>query len=532
MLQLLGLLGQLLIDTSFSWIRMFIALFFSILISLAVGIYAARSERSGRVIVPILDILQTLPILAFFPFVIYIVVATLPGYIGINAAVIFLIITSMIWNISFGVYESIRTLPVQLTEVARLYHLTGWQKLTKVLIPASMPRVVEQSVLSWSIGLFYLVTSEIFSTGSAQYAVKYGIGVELTKLAFSGNLAYYAIGLAVFVLFVIATRFLFFMPFSRRVNRFNDYRKRPGEPGRGTVMMQRFGGAIARLDPRAAMAQRLHALRQRPEQISTASARRAPSPTAQVRPTPHTKRKYWIVAALAIAALAALLYFPEAGAYELRVLASLAESFVRVWVAFAAVLAVAVPLSIYIVFMSKHGNSYLTLFQIVASIPATILLPVIALALANVAFHGELVAFVVYFLSGIWYVVFSVVASTRTLPKYVFEVKSLFRVKGRTALSKIYLKAITPGLITGGITAIAAEWNASIVAEYFTTSAIGNGALVSSVHIGIGKLLDLSLSSGNLTLMFIGLVNLTVMIIVLNTFLWKRLYRNISKVYG
>ncbi|MEM3291095.1 MAG: ABC transporter permease subunit, partial [Candidatus Micrarchaeaceae archaeon] len=213
-----SLLANLLVDTTFSWVRMFIALFFSILISLGVGIYAALNRKAERVIIPVLDIFQTLPILAFFPFVIYVFVALLPGFIGINVAVIFLIITSMVWNIAFGVYESIKTLPKEFMELAMLYHMGVIEKLRKIFIPAAMPRVIEQSVLSWSIGLFYLVTSEIFSTGRATYAVKYGIGVAITNLALSGNFVGYAIALGVFIAFVILTRFLFFAPLERKVN--------------------------------------------------------------------------------------------------------------------------------------------------------------------------------------------------------------------------------------------------------------------------------------------------------------------------
>ena len=210
MLGILALLLSLIVDTSVSWLRMLVALFFSILVGLAVGILANRSLTAEKILLPIFDILQTLPILAFFPFVIYIVVATLPGVIGINAAVVFLIFTSMVWNIGFGAYEAIRTMPKEFAEVSEVFQLGPMERLRKVLIPAAMPKVVEQSALSWSIGLFYLVTSEIFSTGSQQYSVKYGIGAALAQLAFSGDLRAYILGIVVFVAFVVVTRLVFF----------------------------------------------------------------------------------------------------------------------------------------------------------------------------------------------------------------------------------------------------------------------------------------------------------------------------------
>jgi len=517
---LILLIISLLIDASFSWIRMFIALFFSIVISLAIGIYAARSENSGRIIVPILDVFQTLPILAFFPFVIYIVVNFLPGYVGINAAVIFLIITSMVWNISFGVYEAVRTLPKEFSEVAGLYHLTAWQRLTKILIPASMPHIAEQSVLSWSIGLFYLVTSEIFSTGSAQYSVKYGIGVALTKLAFSNNLSAYLTGILVFVIFVVATRFLFFRPFERYSNKSGTRKSQAGLTIFKKMLNFDAYNRILKAHRKSNIRAKAGTYKMQQESFS-------------VNATQKGGHVYiYIAAVMALIAVACLLTaYPMLGVYEYEAIVSLLTSLARVWLAFAIILIVAVPLCIYLIFISKHSGSYMLLFQIIASIPATILLPIMVLALNSYPSHGELVAFAVYFLSGIWYVIFSLIASTRTLPANIFDIRKLFHVKGVTAIRKIYLKALLPGLVTGAVTAIAAEWNASIVAEYFTTSAIGNGALISSVSTGMGKLLDTSLSSGNLTLMFIGLVNLVVMILLVNTFVWKRLYGNLSKIY-
>jgi ABC-type anion transport system duplicated permease subunit len=113
-------------------------------------------------------------------------------------------------------------------------------------------------------------------------------------------------------------------------------------------------------------------------------------------------------------------------------------------------------------------------------------------------------------------------ASSKAIPPNIFEVRKLWRVRGKTAWRRIYLMALLPGLITGSITAIAAEWNASIIAEYFTGT---------QVNIGIGKLLDISLSQGNLVLMGIAIINLVAMIIIINTFVWKRLYRKVSDVY-
>ncbi len=515
---IVSLLLLLIVDTSFSWARMLVALVISIALSLAIGILAARSKTAGRVIIPVLDVLQTLPILAFFPFVIYIVVAALPNYIGINAAVILLITTSMIWNIAFAVYESVSTLPQNLVEVADLYKMSRLDRIRKVFVPAAMPRVAEQSVLSWAIGLFYLVTSEIFSTGSASFAVKYGIGVEIAKLAFSGNALYYAIGIGIFIVFVVATRFLLFGPFERRTSRYVDSKQRRAQL-HAAWRARAFSGLGAIKMPKIRL---MHARK---------SARKAAAPVAL-----HKRGSllyYIIVAAVAVIIIVYLFAsYRYLIGYEETVLGALVASFLRIWVVFAVICAVSIPLSIYLIFMSKRKGSYVTLFQIFASIPATILLPAIALSLAGVAFHNEITAFVIFFISGVWYMIFGILASARTLNPEIFEVKREFGVRGFMAWSKIYIGALMPGIITGGITAIAGEWNASIVAEYFTTSGISGTNIVSSVSIGIGKLLDVSLANGNLILVATALINLTAMIIILDTFVWKRMYKRVASTWG
>lgn len=530
---LLNLIFILVVDTLFSWSRMFIALGLSILISLALGIYAARSDAAEKVIIPIVDILQTLPILTFFPFVILIFVGVLPGFVGVNAAVVFLIVTSMVWNIIFGVYESVKTLPKEFIELAELYHMKLTERLEKIFIPASMPRVVEQSILSWSIGLFYLVTSEIFSTGNQNICVHHGVGVALSVLAKtpiscsvplslvdlppSLSSIGYALGISVFILFVILTRFLFFKPLENYVTRYT----RPVRLTDSRTLYQRMisqfrffryvPGGRALKNTRVRLLNRERRTESRPDTII---AKRE----YNLKPL-----RYALITILLLAAAYLLASNGNIAKSEYSVAYALLFTFGRVWLAFGAALAVALPVCVYMIFITKRSGTYLLLFQIVASIPATILLPAMVAVLKNYTYGGELVAFVVFFLSGIWYIIFSTMNATKTLPRSIFEVKKVFGVRGWNAWKSMYIKAILPGLITGGITAIAAEWNASIVAEYFGTTHVG---------IGIGRLLDTLLANNQLLLMFLAILNLVVMILLINTFVWKRLYRNVSRVYG
>jgi len=528
----LALLMLLVIDTSASWVRMFAALGLSILISVLVGIYAATHPRAEKLILPVVDILQTIPILAFFPFAILIFIAILPGYIGINAAVIFLIVTSMLWNIILAVYESIKTLPLEFIEISEIYRFDRWTRLKKIYFPACFPRIVEQSILSWSIGLFYLVTSEIFSTGNASYKVVYGIGVAFTALPALGVGAY-LLGILVFIAFVVATRFLFFRPLENYAIRYTRTEPKITKRRYENILVGWISNRVQKT-PAAILYKSVRDRTLRGGVESHIQRRR------HIAASMEQTKNYWkiVYRIIFIAAVIGVVYIflsnPTVLGYELQVLPALGASLVRIWVAFAVMLAITIPLCIYLTFRSRQSSKYMLLFQIIASIPATILLPAIAVVLSNYNFHGELVAFVIFVLSGIWYVVFSIIASTRTLPQSIFEVQKIFGVKGTNAWKNIYLKAILPGLITGAMTGIAAEWNASIVAEYFTTSGISGSNVISSVGTGLGKLLDLSLAQGpqGLGLMAVALLNLVVVILLINTFVWKRLYKQVSKIYG
>lgn len=532
------LLLQLVIDTSVSWGRMFAALFLSIIISYAVGIWMATSSVAERLLLPILDIFQTLPILAFFPLALYVFVVLLPPVIGVNSAVVFLIITSMVWNMIFGVYESIKTMPHEFAEVANLYGMTFTQKLRKIYMPGALPRLVDQSILSWSIGLFYLVTSEIFSVGTCATCseqVTYGIGVELVNLA-SGPIVYYLMAIAVFIVFVILTRFLFFRPLENYASRYMKGVVPPRRPWRTSYErgVERFLRRYAEYARTAMTRQPFTVVYNRIRNSGKAVNNTRKRLTPEVRTEIDPKIVYGILGLMFVCIVGYLLYANHYLVnYEWMVLYSLAFSFARVWLAFLLIVVISIPLVVYLVFILKQSRRYLLLFQIIASIPATVLLPLIAIEFDSFPYKGEFVAFVIFFLSGLWYVIFGMLSNGSTLPNTIFEVKNIFGVKGVNAWKNIYLKALLPGLITGALTGIAAEWNASIVAEFFSYSGIGGSAstAITSVSMGIGLLLDNALANNNIVLMGVAIINMTAMIVIINTLVWKRLYRNVSRIY-
>ena len=362
----------------------------------------------------------------------------------------------------------------------------------------------------------------------------------------------YILALIVFIAFVIATRFLFFKPLEDYATRYT----------RTNVQVKKEGGNfVVSWFHRRIQTQPITKPLTRP---ITAAANAGVKGFRKFMftekrevhmPKNSVERKYGRKITYAIAAIivAAILYYTifintSVLTYEYESLVALALTFARIWLAFLLIIIISVPLCVYLVFYTRQSRKYLVLFQVIASIPATILLPGIVALFLHFPDQGNVVAFVIFFLSGIWYVIFSIIASTRNMPSNILEVKNIYGVKGVQAWKKIYLLAIIPGLITGALTGIAAEWNASIVAEYFTTSGItttsttaplnatqilaANSTVVTQVGTGMGKLLDSAASTGNGTLLLIALINLTVMILLINTFVWKRFYKQVAKIYG
>ncbi|HYB68955.1 MAG TPA: ABC transporter permease subunit, partial [Candidatus Acidoferrales bacterium] len=208
------LIVKLLVDTAYSWIRMSLALVLSIIFSWVVGVAAARNRMANLVIIPVLDVAQSVPMLGFFPVVLVVFVAFFPGWIGINLAVIFLIFTSMSWNIAFAVYEAVLSIPQEYLDLASMEKWGVWRRMTELYIPASWSKVAFNSVVSWSVGLFYLISSEIFALGTKNYQVANGIGVDIASFSSQGLWNAYAAAIGVFIFVVILTRFFFLGPFS------------------------------------------------------------------------------------------------------------------------------------------------------------------------------------------------------------------------------------------------------------------------------------------------------------------------------
>jgi NitT/TauT family transport system permease protein len=516
---------------------MSLALVISIIFSWAVGIAAARNRTANAIIIPVLDVLQSIPILGFFPVVLVVFVALFPGWVGINLAVIFLIFTSMSWNIAFAVYEAVLSIPQEYLDLASMEKLGLWRRLTELYIPASWSKVAYNSVVSWSVGLFYLISSEIFSLGTKNYQVANGIGIDIANYSSQGLWSAYATAIGIFILAVILTRFFFLGQFSTWSEKF----KLIEEPR--AIRKDPIYRLYSWINTRAAS--KVFSVLSRPMSLRLRASTQSVNHTERrqmAKPRHAHAGKFVKIAAVLVgvaalvfiiievfqALLAAGISFTVLANKESNVLVGLAYSFVRVWYVYALSVAVGLPLGIVVALHSRLYQAGSPILQVISAIPATALLPPIAIFVATLPFSGELTAAIVIFLGTIWYIIFNVIAGIRSIPSEIFEVAKLMGLKGWAYWKDVLIPAALPSFVTGSITGIGAAWNTLIVAEYFSIS----GSVITRVPNGIGVLLDVATNNGDLLLVGLTIFSMTTLIVAINVLFWRRMYKYTTRRYS
>jgi NitT/TauT family transport system permease protein len=488
-----------------------------------IGISAARNKKAESIIIPLLDVFQSIPILGFFPLVILGVVGLFPRepFIGVNLAVIILIFTSMSWNIAFGVYEAVKSIPQDYVDLTQISESSTWNRITSLYIPASLSRIAYNVQTSWAVGLFYLISSEILSLGKANYQVQYGIGIAIVEFATKHEWTNYAYAIMALVIAVIIWQFVFLREFSLWSERYKFVEEPRGE--QRDPLLKFYSWVNHR-------------------SISKLFLYTHGRGVTRFTSSLSLFRKGW---KYVIAILVGLFIVLDFGAFvsipshlshipsfsliasdEAQVALALGFSFVRVWYVYFLCILVGVPLGISVALNTKMYTAAVPVLEVVASIPAPALLPVLVAILHE---ESEAVAAVIIFLGMFWYVIFNVMAGIRTLPAELFELKRGFQISTLKAWRNIYLPSVFTAFVTGSITAIGAGWNTLIVAEYFQVS---GQPPETQVSYGIGKVIAIATNTGNFLMLTLAILSMTTLIVVFNLTVWRRVYHYTTKKYA
>jgi NitT/TauT family transport system permease protein len=523
------------VDVFYSFLRMSAAYALSLGFALAYGYYAATRRTGERVMIPILDILQSIPILGFFPIALVVFAALTPGsWPGVNFASIFLIFTSMAWNMVFGVYESLKTLPAELREAADTFQLRGTLLFKRVLLPATLNRLVYNSVLSWTAGWFFLVEAEIFTTNSNQ--VLPGIGSFLSFAASAHNTDAFLAGILVLVILIALLDFAVWRPLGKWAERFRYDTSPSGE-----------GEIITSEDPanrfRRVAAYVRRGVRTSVTRISTPLVQLAAIAT---RPARKTERRQSAISYLALGgilvigwlmliALIVAIFHVFSGPILPGVLTqiealplAMGASMARVTAAYLICLAIALPLGMFLARNPRASKFGMPTVEVIASFPATALFPVIIFEL--IPYISAEGAAVLMLITGmLWYLFFNILSGIRALPPDLEEAAHSFGLRGWNRFTRVLLPGIFPALITGSITAFGGGWNTLIVAEYLNV-----GTSQSLSLFGIGRAIDVGYAMPAHTgypLMVAALLTLVATVIAINELIWKPLYRRAVERY-
>lgn len=564
--------SALIIDSISSVFRMFAALAISFLVALIVGITAARKRTASKIIIPIIDILQSVPILGFFPAAITFFITLFNGSsISIEIAAIFLIFTSMVWNMIFAVYESVLTIPMELLETTRAYRANPLLQFRRLFLPASMPKLIYNSILSWAAGWYFLTAAEIISLGSKTYTLQ-GLGSLLSISVSSGQYLQSVIAIILLVSIIMVTDFFFWRPLESYANRFKyDYSTSGFTEGSAQKdSSQQFGlvlrnQALARIflrevSPPVHLSKFLtvyprplihikssHLLEFLFKVISTVELGILPILNrielsnkrnlvligfliSVVIISVTVLNSTYVVISKSISALYNMYFslFHDSTSYKFisQIPLALLLSYIRLLIAYLVTLAWSIPVAIKIAH-SSHFIKIMPIFQTVAAIPATAFFPFVAALIPLIPGGLELPSILLILTGMQWYVLFNLIGGVRSISSDLEEVAKAFRADKGLYNKRVLFPSVYPSLITGSITGWGGGWNSLIVAEYIV---FGNKIYF---VLGMGSLIDFTAYNLGNTVLLLVLVGLMSMVVVItNKLLWRRLYSSIVKKYS
>jgi NitT/TauT family transport system permease protein len=497
-------------------LRMGCALVASLVFSLAYAAVAAKSRQSEKILIPILDILQSVPILGFLSITVTGFVALFPGrLLGVECAAIFAIFTSQAWNMTFSVYQSLRTVPAELIEAARMYHLSPWKRFWRLEVPHAIPSLVWNMMMSVSGGWFFVVASEAI-TVAGQTIMLPGIGSYIATAINQRDLA--AIGYAVLVMFVVILLYdqLLFRPLLAWSRKFQADPSADEDNVRPwfLIVLQR-----ARLFD-LVQAGVLELNRIIDDTLAGLARRRRPP--VERRPRSQLDRLFDI-ALLGLAAAAAIwiiafirqtVDLAEIGWVFLLGLATAARVLILIGVASL----IWVPIGVAIGLRPHLADRVQPIVQFLAAFPANLFFPVAVVLILRFQANPEIWLSPLMILGTQWYILFNVIVGTTALPVELQRAAQNLGVRRSLWWRRVILPAIFPAYVTGAVTAAGGSWNASIVSEVVQW---GDTTLTAT---GIGAYIARTTDDGDSARIALGIGVLCLYVLAFNRLLWHRLY--------
>jgi NitT/TauT family transport system permease protein len=512
---------SLLLYALYSLVRIFVAYGISLVFALAYGYVAARSRRAEIVLIPLLDILQSIPVLSFLPGVMLAMVALFPSrQLGVELGSIILIFTGQVWNIAFSFYSSLKTIPRDLREAAIIYRFSRWQRFMELDLPFSTIGLVWNSMMSVAGGWFFLMACEMFVLGDKDFRLP-GLGSFLQTAASSGNTRAMLWGLATMVAVIVLIDQLIWRPVIAWADKFKFEQVEGSDTEQNSILnFIRRESLLIRGYRRL-----LHPIVNWLTPKFASGAKRAAASFASAQSKHRRRWIGWFFAALGVVFLVYAVYRTVGELSRLdrqdyfTLFGSAALTFLRVNLALILGALWTVPVGVAIGFSPRFARLMQPLVQLAASIPATALFPVLLLVLIELRGGVEIAAMALMLLGTQWYILFNVIAGAMAIPTDLKEAARVFRFSRLERWRRLILPGIFPYLVTGLVTASGGAWNASIIAEYFHFQ----GRVVEAP--GLGSTISRASDAGHFHLLLAATLLMATIVVLINRLLWRRLYR-------
>ncbi len=500
-----------------SLLRMFIALLLSVLFTFVYATAAARLPRAEKILLPILDILQSVPVLGFLTVIASTLVALFPGSeLGLECASIFAIFTAMAWNITFAFHASLVSQPRELDEAARVMRLTKWERFWQLDVPSGMIPMVWNGMMSFGGAWFFLTASEAITVGGNSYVLP-GIGSYVQTASQQDKLGDIILAIIAMVIMVIGVNFLFWRPMVAWAERFRLGDSAAADKPRSLLLdlirrsqinewvakpMQPLGRALDGVTRPFGLAEhplRKPVLRQRTGDIVFATL---------------------VVLGVVYGVFEALSYIHRSVGWGQfgTAFGDGALTFLRVLVVLIVSTLIWVPIGVWIGMNPRVSRLAQPIVQVVASFPANFLYPFLMALFIALGISLNFGGIVLMAMGAQWYILFNVIAGASMVPNDMREAMRVMRVGGWLRWKVLILPAIFPAYVTGAITAAGGAWNASIVAEYVTY----NHQKIAAK--GLGSYIAEASSAGDTARVVVGVVVMSIFVVLVNRFFWRRLY--------
>ena len=498
-------------------LRMFMALLLSFAFTLTIGTLAAKSERAGKILIPIIDILQSVPILGYLSVVIGPLILLFPdSLIGPECAVIIAVFTSQVWNMVLSFYQSLRTVPEELVEATKMYHLNSWQRFWRLEVPFAIPGLLWNTMLSMSGSWFFVVASESISVANQSIMLP-GVGSYIAEALLQQN--WLAIFYAIITMLIVILLYdqLMFRPLVAWSQKFR-LTDMPDDEHESwllnllqrTELMVAIGNkikqawfAFTQLNFLAHATPRHKLYDERPERI---------------------KSMLWYGVAFLL--IATLLYYLIGFIYHHVSWDTVGYVFMlgsftalRVFILILLCSLICIPVGVYVGLRPKLARIVQPIAQFLAAFPANLFFPVFVYLILTYKLNVEIWCAPLMILGTQWYILFNVIAVAMTIPKELRLAVETMHLRGWLKWQRFLFPAIFPYYLTGAITATGNSWNTSIVAEIVTW-----GHTTLKAH-GLGAYITQSTNLGNFPEVALGIVVMCIWVTTINLLFWRRLYR-------